>query len=145
MHMALKRKMKWLGAAIATLALCAAAAWFLRPAGRPITVETYERLRPGMPRDEVEVVLGGPGGTCNDFSRWLNNRSPTIGSGSDLLNLQWLNGQWVQPRIKYWYQDSGIIIVRFDADDRVADKQFLTVRVSTSRQMVIRLRERMGW
>jgi hypothetical protein len=143
--MALKRKLRWVGAALAILALCAAAAWFLWPAGRPITAETYERLHPGMTRDEVEAMLGGPGRTGQDFSRWLNNRSPTIGTGSDLLNEQWLNGQWVRPWIKYWYQDNGIIIVRFDDDDRVADKQFLTVLVSTSRQMVIRLLERIGW
>jgi hypothetical protein len=142
---ALKRKMTWLGAMIAILALCATAAWFLWPADHPITVERYERIRHGMSRDEVEVMLDGPGATGQDFSRWLNNRSPTIGSGSDLLNLQWVNGQWVQPRIKYWYQDSGIIIVRFDDDDRIADKQFLTMRVSTSRQMVIRFLERIGW
>ena len=142
--MAPKRKLRWVGAAIATLALCAAAAWFLWPACRPITAETYERLRPGMTRAEVEAMLGSPGRTRQDFSHWLNNRSPTIGSGSDLLNLQRLNGEWVQPRIKYWYQDTGIIIVRFDDDNRVADKQFLTVRVSTSRQMVVRLLERIG-
>jgi hypothetical protein len=140
MHMGWIRKVKWPGAAITTLALCTAAAWFLWPAGRPITVETYERLRPGITRQAVEEVLGGPGGTRQDFCRWLNNRSPTTGSGTDLLN-----GQRAQPGIKYWYKDSGIIILRFDADSRVADKEFLQVRVSTSRQMIIRLLERMGW
>jgi hypothetical protein len=143
--MALRRKLRWVGAALAALALGAAAAWFLWPVGRPVTAETYQRLRPGMTRGEVEAMLGGPGRTGQDFSRWLNNRSPALGSGSDLLNEQWRNGEWVRPRIKYWYQDSGIIIVRFDADDRVADKQFLTVRVSTSRQLVVRLLERFGW
>lgn len=135
----MNRNRKWLGTAIAAVVLCAAAAWFLWPAGHPITVETYERLRPGMTRPEVEDVLGGPGGTRQDFSRWLNNRSPTIGSGTDLLN-----EHRDQPRIEYWYQDCGIIVLRFDSD-KVADKQFLQMRVSTPRQRVIRLRELIGW
>ena len=135
-----KRKLKWLGTATATLVLGAATAWFLWPAGQPISAETYERLRPGMTRTEVEDLLGGPGRTRQDFSCWLNNRSPTTGCGTDLLN-EHRN----QPGIEYWYQDGGIIILQFDADDRVADQQFLEVRVSTSRQRAIRLLERIGW
>jgi hypothetical protein len=138
--MASKRKLKWLGAASAALALCAAAAWLLRPAGAPITVETYERLRLGMTREEVEGGLGGPGGTRQDCVLWMNNRSPVNVAGSDLNN-----GQRGVPGIRYWYQDSGIIILRFDADNRVMEKQFQQVRVSTSRQRVNRLLERLGW
>jgi hypothetical protein len=135
-----KRRLKWLAAASATLVLAAAVAWFLRPAGPPITAETYERLRPGMTRAEVEGVLGGPGRTRQDCVRWMDNRSPTTGLGSDLDN-----GQRTNPGIRYWYQDSGIIIVQFDADDRLMDKQFEGVRVSTVRQRVNRLLERFGW
>jgi hypothetical protein len=138
--MASKRKLKWLGAVSATLALCAAAAWLLRPAGPPITVETYDRLRLGMTREEVKGLLGGPGGTRQDCVLWMNNRSPVNVAGSDLNN-----GQRSVPGIRYWYQDSGILILRFDAENRVMDKQFQQVRVSTSRQMVIRLLERVGW
>ena len=112
----------------------------LWPAHHRITAETYERLCPGMTRAEAEGLLGGPGGTRQEFRGWLNNRSPTIGSGTDLLN-EHRN----QPGIEYWYQDSGVIIVRFDSEDRVADKQFLRVSVSTSRQRVARLLERFGW
>jgi hypothetical protein len=135
-----KRKLKWLGVATAILVLCAAATWFLWPNGRLITADTYARLDTGMALAEVEGLLGSPGGTRQDFSLWLNNRSPTLGSGTDLLN-----GQRSQPGIRYWYQDSGVIIVCFDPDGRLADKQFLQVRVSTLRQQVNRLLERVGW
>ena len=138
--MALKRKLKWLGAASATLALCAAAAWLLLPSGPPITVETYEWLRLGMTREEAQGVLGGPGGSRQDCVLWMDNRSPVNVAGSDLDN-----GQRGVPGIRYWYQDSGIIVLRFDADNRVMDKQFQRVRVSTSRQRVNRLLERIGW
>ena len=146
--MALKRKLKWLGAAFASVVLCAAAAWFLwptghlaSPRGQHVTAETYERLRLGMTRDEVEDLLGGPGGTRQDFVNWNNNRSPTHGAGNDLLN-----EQRDLPGIEYWYQDSGVIILRFDSDKLVADKQFLNkMRVSTSRQRIVRLWERIRW
>jgi hypothetical protein len=138
--MASKRTRRWLGAALAAPVLCAAAVWFLWPAGEPITVETYQRLRPGMSRGEAEDVLGGPGRTRQDFVLWLDNRSPVSGPGEDLLN-----GHRDEPGITYWYQDTGIVVVRFDADDRVADTQFLTVRESTLRQRFHRLRGWLGW
>jgi hypothetical protein len=137
--MRLMRKRKWLAAALAAL-LLSAATWFLWPTSHTVTAEVYEQLHPGMARAEVEGLLGCRGGTRQDFSRWLNNRSPTVGAGSDLLN-----GQRNQPGIEYWYQDSGVIIVRFDADDRVADRQFLQVRESTASQVVRRWLGRFGW
>lgn len=124
----------------AALVLCATAAWYFWPVVNPITVKTYDQICPGMTREEVDNLLGGPGGTREDFTQWMNNRSPTIGSGTDLLN-----SRRNQPGIEYWYRDSGIIIVRFDSDKMVADKQFLQVQVTTSRQWIIRLRDRFGW
>jgi hypothetical protein len=93
-----------------------------------------------MSRREAEDVLGGPGGTRQDFVLWLDNRSPVMGPGEDLLN-----ERRDEPGIKYWYEDSGIVVVRFDSDDRVADTEFLTVRESTARQRYNRFREWLGW
>jgi hypothetical protein len=142
--MAWKRKLKWVWAVITVLYVCGATAWLLwlarHPTARPLPAETYERLSPGMTRAEAEELLGGPGGSRQEFSDWLNNRSPVVGAGTDLLN-EHRN----EPGIEYRYQDSGVIIVRFDSEDRVADKQFLRVSVSTSRQRVARLLERFGW
>jgi hypothetical protein len=140
MPMTGKRTLSWLGAATATLALGAAAAWLLWPDRQRITAQSYARLRPGMTRAAVEDLLGGPGRSRQDFSAWLDNRSPTIGAGTDLLN-----EHRHQPGIAYWYQDSGVIVLRFDAEGRVADQQFLQVRVSTARQRLRRLLERIGW
>jgi hypothetical protein len=138
--MAAKRKLIWLGAALAILLLCAAAVWFLWPAGPSITVETYERLRPGMSRSEVEGMLGGPGGTRQGFVLWMDNRTCFMGPGEDLLN-----ENREQPGIKYWYHDTGIVVVRFDDDDCVAAKQFLSVPESSRRQRLRKLREWFGW
>lgn len=136
----MRRKGKWLGAGIAVLALCATAAWLLWPAGTPITEETYRKLTPGMTRGEAEGLLGGRGGTRQDFVVWLDNRSPVGGPGEDLLN-----GRRAEPGVAYWYADTGVIILRFDAEDRVAGTQFLRVRESTVRQALRRLPARLGW
>lgn len=60
-------KAKWL--LVATLLLCTPAAWFMWPSGHAITAATYEQLRVGMTRDEVEDLLCGPGRTREDFVR----------------------------------------------------------------------------
>jgi len=135
----MKRKRSHLAAAFAVVLVCAAAAWCLWPANRPSMAEAYERLRLGMPHDEVERMLGGSGGTGDDLSRWLDNRTPEVWSGTeDLLNDH-------QPGIEYWYSDNGVIVVRFDSGGRVADKQLLGISVSTVRQTFIRVREWMKW
>jgi hypothetical protein len=135
-----RRKPWWLVAALAAGVLCAAAVWLSRSPQHPITAATYDHLSHGMTRAEVESFLGAPGRTRDDFSRWMNNRSPFAVDGPDLLNeRRHLSG------IEYWYQDSGVIVLRFDADGRVAEKQFLGLRVSTVGQHVNRLRERIGW
>ncbi len=125
-----------LQAVSATLILCGTTAWLLWPAHQAITAETHERLCRGMARAEAEELLGG---THEDFVDWLNNRSPKIGSGNDLLN-----EQSNQPGIEYWYEDSGVILVRFDSEGRVADKQFLEMRVSTFQQRIARSQEGVG-
>ena len=136
----MKHKRSLLAAAVAVVLACAAAAWALWLANRPTMAEAYERLRLRMPHDEVERMLGGSGRTSDEFVRWLDNRSPVIGTGTDLLN------EYSHlPGIEYWYSDNGVIIVRFDSGGRVADKQLLGISVSTARQTIIRVREWMGW
>ncbi len=137
---------------IAAAVLCATAAWFLWPAGQPITVETYQRLRLGTTRDEVEDLLGRPGRPRDDFIRWLlvnrqwvKNHSPTIGPGNDLLN-EHRN----QPGIEYWYRDywyrdRGVITLQYDPDDRVAHKGYIWIYVTPYPQWLIRVLRRLGW
>ncbi|MFO1096281.1 MAG: hypothetical protein U0992_23705 [Planctomycetaceae bacterium] len=64
---------------------------------------------------------------------------PIVGTGCRPAELRRRN----LPRIAYWYQDSGIVVVRFDGDNQVAEKQL--VDVSTFHQKVNRFRERPGW
>jgi hypothetical protein len=136
----MKSKRSLLAVTVAVVLVCAAAAWCLWPANFPIMAEAYERLRIGMPHDEVESMLGGSGKTRDELVRWLDNRSPNVGTGTDLLNEHsHLAG------IEYWYSDNGVIIVRFDSGGLVADKQLLGMTVSTARQKLIRVQEWMAW
>jgi HAMP domain-containing protein len=129
-----------LAAAVAVVLVCAAAAWRLWLANLPTMAEAYERLRIGMPHEDVERTLGGSGRTRDDYVRWLDNRSPKRGTGTDLLNK---NSHL--PGIEYWYSDNGVIIVRFDSGGQVADKELLGMTVSTARQTLIRVGEWMAW
>ncbi|HVC99229.1 MAG TPA: hypothetical protein VND64_36530 [Pirellulales bacterium] len=135
-----KLKPKWVGAAIATLIMCAVAIWLPWLGGHRINMQIYGNLSVGMTHAQVEELLGDSGGTRDDFVVWLNNRSPVMGPGVDLVN-EFRD----QPGIRYWYQDSGIVVIRFDSDNRIADKLFLSVTESTLSQKLRRFFERYGW
>ncbi len=137
--MARKVRRSWAIIASVCLVPCVAVVWLLVWSTRPSPAWAYERIRPGATRAEVASLLGGPGKSREDFSRWLNNRNPRVAAGNDLVNKY-----RHLPGIEYWYEDSGITILRFGPDDRVADQQLLRVDVSTPRQWFNRLRERLG-
>ena len=57
--------------------------------GWPIVLpwpKAYKRLSLGMSHDDIERMLGGSGRTRVAVCRWLDNRSPKVGIGTDLLN-----------------------------------------------------------
>ena len=125
--------------AVACLVPCIVLTWWGLSNGHPGPAEAYGLIHPGINRQEVASLLGRPGKKRDEFSSWLNNRSVLFAAGNDLIN-----GSRLQPDIEYWYQDSGILILSFEANGRVADKQLLRVDVSTWRQWVNRLIERLG-
>jgi hypothetical protein len=118
---------------VAVAVLLLIAIGFLNFANRVNMAEAYERILPGMPRDGVEMVLGGRR-TRDEFLRWLDNRSPVEITGNNLRNDR-------RPGVAYWYSDNGAIVVRFDSENRVADKELLGIRVSTVRHTLIRAQE----
>lgn len=105
-----------------------------------VTEDAYESIKRGASRREVGRVLGNShGDNRHEFTAWLNNRSPRIGQGSDLLN------GTNREEVEYWYQDSGVIIIDFDDKGRVVDKEFLHIDVSTVRQGIARTLQRYGF
>jgi hypothetical protein len=120
--------------AILTLAiLLLIASGYLCFANRLNMAESYQEIHPGMLHDSVEMVLGSSR-TRNEFLRWLDHRSLVDVTGNNLLND-------LRPEVAYWYSDNGAIVVRFDSDNRVADKELLGITVSTPRHTLNRAQE----
>lgn len=134
-----KAKRAWLVVVVTSLAIGVTVAAWLWWDAAPGPAEAYKRIGAGATRQEVVSLIGPPDGKREDFSRWLNNRTPRIPVGDDLLN-----EQRHLPGIEYWYSDRGVLILRFGSDNRVAGKQFLRITVSTPRQWVYRVLEPLG-
>ena len=133
-----KQRVAWVVAPCSLSLLCLVAGWLDRHGRRPAAFgrDAYQRVPLGMARADAERALGG---TRDDFTDWLDNRSPVEPRGSDLLN-----GRAASPDVRYWYGDGGAVVLEFDAAGRVADRQLLEVRVSTYRQRARRWLERVG-
>jgi hypothetical protein len=121
-----KRRSLWIAVGLATLLVGMFATRVLWRRD-PITVETYQRVHLGMARADVERLLGGPGLDDESFVVWLDNRSP-IDTGHGTADL--LNPPRGTTGIRYWARAGGLLILRFDVDGRVTDKEFLQVRES---------------
>jgi hypothetical protein len=97
--------------------MCIAAHTWFWPASRTnINVVSFQQIRKGMTRQEVEKLLGAPPGD------YTSGRS----SGS-LLALPTAPGE----KSRYhWASDEGLITVAFDKDDRVVGEQYLPLSVT---------------
>jgi hypothetical protein len=105
-----------------------------------VTETAYESIQFGSSRQEASQILGeSQGHSREEFTYWLNNRSPRTGQGSDLLNGE------NRDKVEYWFQDSGVIIIDFDDNGQVVDKQFLHIDVATFRQGIQRTLQRLGF
>ncbi len=103
----MRKRWRWVAAALAGLAVVLAvgvvALW---PESDRITLWNYQRLQGGMTRAEVEEILGPPG----DFR--TETKSPVYGP-------KWLK----EPRTaEMWLTDDSVILVWFDASQRVKEK-----------------------
>jgi hypothetical protein len=104
---------------LAVLGLLALAGWvitFIAPRqaapGTPINERNFQRIYPGMPRGDVEALLGAPGtdyGAGEIASLTRLSGSPGGGGGK----VRW-----------DWYGPATYIHLEYDADDRVARKEF---------------------
>jgi hypothetical protein len=87
----------------------------LTPARAQITEAAFRRIGPGMPRQEVEAILGGPPGDYMTDHRFL------------ALDI-WGNGVLMRPGQRAeWWGDGGIIQVGFDPADRTIWTRFVAV------------------
>jgi outer membrane protein assembly factor BamE (lipoprotein component of BamABCDE complex) len=109
-----------------TVAILLAGAMRLLSPSRAITRENYAKIHKGMPRDEVEALLGAPDQIADEplFNRWFKvaTRQPA----------QWAVGDLQLPgpdapngRTASWYSLEIRIIIDFDDNDCVCGLQYL--------------------
>jgi hypothetical protein len=113
---------RWLLAAVAlsllVLALVAVRAVFVLPTNPRITKEHYDRIQGGMPRHEVEAILGPPG----DY------RTGPVGldhAGSDARFFLSHDGALVWHREVRWQGDEAQISVWLDPTGMVVNSAFV--------------------
>jgi hypothetical protein len=93
-----------------------------------ITYESYQQIRVGMSRPQVERILGGP-------ARQEVKASP-------LSSYIWER----LPGTEEWWGEEGVISVRFDAADKASEKLFSEHRTILERpSLVAKVRRLLPW
>jgi hypothetical protein len=108
------RRRKRLALPAAALVALVAVGWFvlwLRP-GR-ITRENFDRIRVGMPRADVEALLGPPG----NYLTGPVADSPQVWGDPARVSLPGVS----------WRSDDGIISIKFNYSGKVVEKLFVPV------------------
>jgi hypothetical protein len=107
---------------LAVTAIIVAIVLYITSPRRPMaSQEDCGRIKIGMTRAEVEHVLGGPPG---DY-----RTRDTI-----ILYLHLRSGIWYE-----WQGDGGMILVEFDEDGRVSDKEHFDLRVLRQPSLIDRV------
>jgi hypothetical protein len=118
------RRRLFLFAALAALGVASTVA-FLWPRPR-VTKESYERIKLGMTRPEVEALLGGPPGDYTSGPRRPTDDKFVQDVREDVREI-WLRpgGTMLLPRHERWQGDAGDLGVSFDPAGRALEKYFL--------------------
>jgi hypothetical protein len=113
------RKLWWVVAGLAMLALLAAGAFALWPRPDRVTRENVHRISEGMTRAEVEAILGPPG----DYSTGpLREHGCPQSSYHDLAMLMAEVGEGGA----LWLSDTGQAVIWFDSRGRVMEDPFFS-------------------
>src|SRR6516225_7295527 len=90
----MKRKLKWLVLVLVILVVGLGTAFFLWPRDK-ITVDSYKMMRLGMTEKEVEVIVGGPGISREEYLNRMTTlevnlgKFPFVYDGSVLVEPEW--------------------------------------------------------
>ena len=120
-----RRRYLWLAVlAIGLLSLIAVLLY--QPWDRgPIRYENFERIHEGMPRDEVEALLGCRHG---DYTTGPVHLKATLLDGHKQYTRAAFSELWPGEQelgtLELWYGDRGLIGVTFEADKSVLRKEF---------------------
>ena len=119
---AMKRKLKWIAILLIVLLAGTAAALFLWPRDR-ITAESWQKIRIGMTKQEVEDILGSSGSSLDEFVA-----KPFIPNEFSLLEPDYYAAILIigqdEGQDKYWLGRHGMISIVFDREGHVGGKRF---------------------
>jgi hypothetical protein len=112
------RKHRWKLLALAGLALASVMAFALWPRPSRVTRATYDRIKAGMSRAEVEAILGPPGDYSSGPTKWVNPRTHEILVTEPWPRMPSHPGPVVSRRDS-WHEDEGLISVGYFCGDAV--------------------------
>jgi hypothetical protein len=142
----MKRKLKWLAIVLAVLLLGLGTALLLWPRDR-ITAASLKLIHLGMPKEDVEEILGRPGTNVMEFERKLIELEAKAGKPPFVPMSEVL----VEPEgfeftfdCKCWLGRGGIILIQFDREAEVQALGFVVIRAGQP-NIIERLRDWLGW
>ena len=141
----MKRKGPKIALVLAVVLLVAGGAILLWPGDR-ITVQSYEKIRIGMTRQDVEAVLGGPGISVEEYLHIEELRqNPPQGDGILLNEPERTDAVIAQiTDAKVWFGRRGYLEVQFDNKGQARWKYWQGWRLNEP-SFLERLRDWLGW
>jgi len=143
----MKRKLKWLVLVLVILVVGLGTAFFLWPRDK-ITVDSYKMMRLGMTEKEVEVIVGGPGISREEYLNRMTTlevnlgKFPFVYDGSVLVEPEW-DGKGGTFTV-YWLGERGLIAIQNDDESQVSRKYFQRWHPADP-NLIDRLRDWLGW
>jgi hypothetical protein len=126
----------WVLACLTVLGVLAALmtlAAFLSPRRPRIDRERYDSIAEGMPRRQVEALLGQPRNDCGDRAIvWVRRGGKLVSAvlradPAEMTFFPEAAGEGVEAA---WVSEAGLIAARFGPDGRLQQRHFSTVHVS---------------
>jgi hypothetical protein len=133
------------------VAALAGTAYFLLRTGSPINPWTYQRIKKGMTRKEVEAVFGLPDGDHRTPARVAAGRPQgrILDSWGDVGVHAYPDFVMAQPGeaedSALWLGDEFVVEVGFGADGGVTGCNLSTSRESSAWSALYRLKAKAGW
>ena len=120
-------------AGLTSLALFLGYLWLTAPTHR-IDRASFEQISDGMTQAEVEAILRAPPGKHSSASAMIEFKRPDGSSDAIAVDEAWPTDEELQAqgkdtgrRAALWAGDRGMIMILFNADNRVTEKQFIPI------------------
>ena len=118
---------------LAALAIILVYLWLTAPKDR-INLASFEQISDSMTQADVETILRVPPGKHSSASAMIEFKRPDGSSDAIAVDEAWPTDEELQAqgkdtgrRAALWAGDRGMIMILFNADNRVTEKQFIPI------------------